>query len=708
MTTEPEEPRPVDDAAADIDVAADDLPEESPESTAGPVVQDNRGQVANHVDRMNQINNNYWLHHNRAVFALSRGSVRLIMDTFVEREYRRVGSADGPVDSHSAARMFDGHRCLLLVGPADSGRRTAAVALLSHTGGSLHVLPADDDNHRLLPVGEFAWPEDDEPAAYLVEVPSGAERHSRLPEQLAAYRQEVERREALLVMLIDPETWEAIEGVPDYVAVRVAGPNPYAVMEVLLQTEREHWDTDRLLHEKRVSEVLNGATPRQVERLYRRVVAAAGEVRAQEVADPVAAIAAMAVSAYENWDKELADWFEEHTDPRTRLFLIALAFLDGEPAADVLDQAERLASTLGVSKEFRGGISGTGIRQLARLVGAHVDDNWRIRFTRTAYGTSVLRFVHGDQSAEFRRQLWVWAAALPLRRGAPHQRTANEVARAMLGIHLAMPRPNIPELRLLVHSWWRYPTLRPLVTNLITELALSPEAGSIIRARLLRWSEASGDSRVLEAVAAVCAGQFADAYPQAAFTRLNRLASRMIVDNDVVDAIAELWSRSTHRRTVLRQVVGWAAEDGPRRAVGLSALAAITTTEPDVRAVFEELAGDDTVRADLVQAFSDLFVPPGPFGEFRQAFKVWLEVAAEHQGYRDLIARLLLHGGTWSGDDGVSARYATMNTLLFEWRPVLGDDENPRARDFRAWLAERLIHADPLTNHRPSEPRAAA
>ncbi|MEV4281664.1 hypothetical protein [Actinoplanes xinjiangensis] len=711
MTTTPEyeDLRLTDDSAADTDSAADELPDPPATPMTGPAIGLNRGQVASQVQQMTQ-NNNYYLAHRRLSVELNSETVRLTMETFVEREYRLNATADGPMNSHDAARLLDdNHRCLMLVAAVDSGRWTASIALLSHTGRQLHQLPADDDAQRLLPIGDFGWPAAEKPAAYLVMLPSGAERHSRLPEQLAAYRHETERRNARLVIVADRATWETVGNVPGYITVQVERPSPYVMLELLLQPHRERWDVEALLRDKRVTDVLVGATPGQVQRLYGRVVDAASDVLRQELDDPVPAIAEMAVSAYGNWDRELEVWFEENPDPRIRLFLIVLAFLDGEPAADVLEQTERLAASLGVSKEFQNSICGPGIRQLARMVGADVDDQWRIRFTKTAYGAAVLRFVHGDQSAEFRRQLWVWASALPLRRGAPHQGVAGKVAGAMCDTHLAMPRPNIPELRLLVHSWWRLSSLRPLVASLITDLALSLEAGSTIRARLLRWSEASVDSRVLSAVAAVCAGPFADAYPQAALTRLNRLADREIVDDDVVSAVAELWRREPHRSAVLRQIVGWVQTDGPRRGVGLRALAAITTTAPDVRMLFEGLAVDDGVRDGLIQGFGDLFVPPGPRGEFRQALKFWLTIAAEQQSYRTLITHLLIESGRRSGEDaGVSARYGVMYTLLFDWRPVLNEDEDTRARDFRSSLLEQLVQADPLTRPRRADPPMAA
>ncbi|GAA2877695.1 hypothetical protein Acy02nite_62110 [Actinoplanes cyaneus] len=690
----------------DADTGADERLDEISDPPAPLSVLRNRGQVAGSVGQMIQYN--YWAQRYRESLELPAEDVQRVMDTFVERDFRRVGIKE-PMTSSAAASLLNQQRCLLLVTSADSGGETAAVALLGRTGRQIRKLPVDDDEKRLLPVGELDWPEADEPAAFLVMVPPGAERHGRLPEQLAAYRSEIDRRDARLVMLVEWYTWRAIEGLPGFAAVEVERPNPIALLKELFRDQHERWDVERLLGDQQIIDVLHEASPGQVVRFSWRALAAAEEILALNVADPVPAIVEMAVRAYQNWDKELADWFELHTDVRARLFLISLAFLDGQEAGEVLHYAERLGEELKISGELQGGISGPGIRQLAKAVHARVDDHWRIRFTRAAFGASVLRFVHGDQSAEFVRQMWKWAAALPLHKGAPHQPIANQVAKSMYAIHLSIPRPDIPELRILVHSWWRYVSLRPLVSELITDLALSPEAGPLIRRRLLRWTDASRDSWVLSAVAVVCAGPFADAYPRAAFTRLNRLAIRGIVDDDVVAAAASLWDRPMHRRAVLKQVVEWANEDTPRRVVGLRALASITVTVSGIRAVFEELAADDALRAELVQMFGEIFAPPdGPDQEIRQALKRWLDLAAERQDYRNLMAHLLIHGGRTPGRHGISARYVTMNQLLYEWRPTLHDDEDPRARDFRSWLAEELFNANPLTGpHRP-EPRAAA
>ncbi|MFC3989316.1 hypothetical protein ACFOZ6_12670 [Actinoplanes siamensis] len=236
----------------DADSAADDLPEETTATIDGPRVEDNRGQVATHVDQMNQTIN-YWLSRYRAALELSADHVRLTMETFVERDYRRTGAAAGPMTSRGASRLLVEHRFLILIGAADSGRRSAAVALLARTGLPLHLLPVDDDACRLLPVGEFAWPRSGKPTACLIVVPPTAERHGRLPEQLSAYRAEADRHAGHLVVLMDRDTWQAVESVPGYVAVQVGRPNPHEMLRTLLRDQEQRWDTGRFLQEKRVT-----------------------------------------------------------------------------------------------------------------------------------------------------------------------------------------------------------------------------------------------------------------------------------------------------------------------------------------------------------------------------------------------------------------------------------------------------------------------
>jgi len=335
--------------------------------------------------------------------------------------------------------------------------------------------------------------------------------------------------------------------------------------------------------------------------------------------------------------------------------------------------------------------------QLARNASARIDDQHRIFFTLPSYDVAILRYVHGDRSRAFRTRLWSWAADLPMRRGgSPNVRVAGQVASAMLDMTQALPGADAPEVRTLAERWWAYQTLRPLVVDLMTAVAMSPEAGPAMRGRLNQWAAQSGSLPLLCAVAAVCAGALADAYPRAVLTRLNNLAGRGIeaVTDGVVAAVRSLWERPLHRQATLRQVVGWAAGQDQRHDTGLRALAAISETPDRAGSLLTELAGDADLQGGLAHAFVLLFTGEGPQGDIRDALLHWLDASAREPAYENLITDLMIRAG--GNGQGASSRLARMSDLLYAWQPLGRDSEAPDARDLRDRLNERLHRANPL------------
>ncbi|MEH1017669.1 hypothetical protein V6U90_31920 [Micromonospora sp. CPCC 206060] len=502
----------------------------------------------------------------------------------------------------------------------------------------------------------------------------------------------MEKRDSYLVVLVDRVSLERPEDVPGFAVLTVTAPVPEELLSRLLADQRDRLDVDRLLKTPPLPAMLEGATPTQIARLSHRIRAAAGDPQ-----EPLAEIARNAVKAYQNWDEELVAWFEKNPDPRSRLFLIALAFLQGGQASNVLHAMEKLAEKLAEPADVRGGIGAPGIRQLAKNVNARIDDEHRIFFTLPSYDVAILRYVHGDQSKAFRTRLWSWASDLPMRRGgSPNVRVAGQVASAMLAVTLALPGADAPEVRALAERWWGYQTLRPLIVDLMTAVAMSPEAGAAMRGRLNQWAVQSGSLTLLCAVAAVCGGALADAYPQAVLTRLNNLAGRGIdaVTEAVVQAVRSLWDRPRHRQATLRRVVDWAAGHDQRHDAGLRALAAISETPERAGFLLAELAGDAELQTRLVHAFTLLFTGIGPQGEIREALLRWLDTTAREPVHEDLITDLMIRaGGT---GQGASSRFARMSDLLYAWQPLARDAEAPAARDVRDRLIERFHRANPL------------
>ncbi|GAA2218048.1 hypothetical protein ACFY2R_22850 [Micromonospora olivasterospora] len=674
MTTDAIEP-----VDPDIDDSyADDIDD-------GLSVDENSGQVASRVGRDMVQNVHNWLGRYQAARELSDAFVQETIEAFVERVY----GPDG-LSREAAAGILRERRHVLLVADPGTGRRTAAVGLLGGVPSPRREIPIDDDEQRLLPIDEVPWSSYGR-CAYLLTVPPGS-RNGRLRELLIAYREAVEKRDSYLVVLVDRKSLERPEDVPGFTALTVTAPVREELLSRLLEDQCARLDVDMLLKTPPLPAMLEGATPAQIARLSHRIRAAASDPQ-----EPLAEIARKSVQAYQNWDEELVAWFETNPDPRTRLFLIALAFLQGGQATNVLHAMEKLAKILEEPANVRGGIGAPGIRQLAKSVNARIDDEHRIFFTLPSYDVAILRYVHGDQSKAFRTNLWSWASDLPIRRGgAPNARVAGQVASAMLAVTLALPGADAPEVRTLIERWWGYQTLRPLVVDLITAVAMSPEAGAAMRGRLNQWAAQSRRMTLLCAVAAVCGGALADAYPQAVLTRLNNLAGRGIdvVTDGVVEAVRSLWGRPLHRQATLRQVVDWAAGQDQRHDAGLRALAAISETPDRAGCLLAELAGDAERQTRLVHAFTLLFTGEGPQGESREALFRWLDAAADEPVYEDLITDLIVRaGGT---GQGASSRFARMSDLLYDWQPLARDAQAPAARDLRDRLNERLHRANPL------------
>ena len=647
------------------------------QTNAGQVIGEVRGDVVQHIRQ--------YFHQAGAARALTPLFVEQTMAAYVERAWR--ATPDGPVlDSVQAAGVFRRDTCVFLSGHPGTGRRTAAIALLSRLELPLHGLPIDDDNQRLVPPDQVNWPEYG-PAGYLLAPPKG-----EIETELSAYRQEIRRRNSFLVVLTEPDALPLHAGP----ILTVGLPDPRRLLiSALSRHVAGRFDVGRLAEDQALASVLTpGARPQQVIRLAQRIAAAIDTVGGTPPRRlTVQTVAIEAVKAYHDWQRELADWFDEHGDARARLFLVALAVLEGEPGGPVLDAAESLGGLTGERAGAGGGIAESGILELSRTVLAHPDAGQRLFFQRPAYAPAVLRFVHADRSAAFRARLWSWAAHLPMRgRGMPSSRIATRVANALLTVTTAAPEATVSHLTPLVKLWWAYPTLRPLARDLATAAALSPEAGTRMRERLNTWATQSGaTSPLLPAVAEICSGPLADAYPRAAFVRLNNLAGRGpdIAGHAVAEALHRLWHRPQHRPAVLRQITTWLTEDGPRRAAGLSTVAALTATPEDTDMLLIYLADQPIGRREaFLDALAAALRPVVAAGGPGTVLDAWPAAAALSPAGTELTGDLLVRV---VGDKlGASTRAAGLLRWLAGWAATAPDRKRPDD------LIRRLLQADPL------------
>ncbi|MGC9665183.1 hypothetical protein ACNTMW_01345 [Planosporangium sp. 12N6] len=670
-----------------------------PDLAAAPRVHENSGQVATVVHGGMHQHLHQYVRRFLEYHELGAEHVGHTMDTYVERVYRSGDQRS--LDSTGTAALFGQYHALVLVGDPGTGRHTAAVALLSRLGLPMREIRPRHDPAQPQELSTVDLPTDPG-MAFLLELPGRGEPvGDDFPRQLRSYRDALRAIGSYLVVVVTPETWRVLGGFNDGGVLAVQPPDPRQVLSQELTERGTRVDLTALLNAPPIVELLRHASPREVVRLAGLIVSAAATA-VTDGTEPTArvdVVVSAAIAAYHNWDNELADWFHKEKDVRVRLFLLAAAVLEHSPADLVLRAAEDLGNQLGDRPSPTGGIGEAGIRELTARIGARIAVDSTLYFTRPAYAPAVLDFVRSDRSDRFQRQLWAWAAELPMQdRTSTSVAIADRTAAAMLDLVLRHRDPRM--LRRTVPRWAVRRDLRSILVELLTAVALSPEAGSWMRQQLNLWAARSSNPAVLITVAEVCQGQLADVYPDIALTRLNHLAGKAVpaVADSVVGAVVSLWSRPQLRRPVLEKTTSWAREQtGPKFDVGCRLLSVLSDpgTEPTANVLRFVIADRPQCWDNFVRAVAGMLDAPAPPEHTRRMLFTWLSLAAEDPTLGEQFIDLMV--AVARVDGAPARRIARLRTAAYDWQPVSGEQSVPDRRDLRERLVERLHRADPMT-----------
>ncbi len=129
-----------------------------------------------------------------------------------------------------------------------------------------------------------------------------------------------------------------------------------------------------------------------------------------------------------------------------------------------------------------------------------------------------------------------WLTCIPNPDGEGSGRAAQALTR------LAITQREARLVCAAAERWARNPvSRRELAVGTLTEAALSEQIGRDVRRQLYDWARSANAAETIHlAVAAVCGGQLARAYPQIAFTRLRHLAVRQnaTVQESVFEGLA--------------------------------------------------------------------------------------------------------------------------------------------------------------------------
>ncbi|AGL18940.1 hypothetical protein [Actinoplanes sp. N902-109] len=651
------------DAVAEV-AAATDVEEIEARWSTEIQAPDNRGLVIGtvtggltvQVDRL------------RRMERLEPDYVRATLASYVERPFLAYGRQANDT-STVAQRLLDRH-CVVLLGESGSGRRTAAIAVLGRLSEPLEKVPDWEP-------GQPDWRAADLPATpgtgYLFTLPDDGLVTAELGRQLRAYRERLAAEGGHLVVVATPSAWDATGEIwPDLTYV-VGMPERRALL-----TAQVHalWPEAAVPEDPRITELIARAGVRDIARLANLMVQT---LRSAPVDAGDRDVVSDVIGAYQEWTAQLDAWFKQNRNPEERLFLLAAAVLASSPASRVLRCAEDLGTLLGTGQFQRHSITTAGVRELTASIGAHlVEPGARLAFDRPAYAVAVLDYFLADRSDSFRVLVRTWLAQAPrVRQQAEAVEIAELVAEAVLG--LAQRRRDIEFVPAVVNHWVSSRPLRPTLIRLLTAVALTPEAGSVMRARLNTWATDSQSPDVWRLVADVCTGDLADAYPRVALTRIKNLAVRAAGDlvPVAVDAVLRLWSRPAMRHDILDRLVSWLADPAaPSFAVATRVVAALG--EEFVQGAF---AGRLDRTSALSHAIGNLVEHRDEPEQLQDTLFDWLDRAVTNEEYAAWLIEVLAASVAGPGS---ALRITCIRTFAHGW-------ERQHTSASRAALRERLV-----------------
>jgi hypothetical protein len=665
MMAADEEPEPVPEAVAAEHPGTDVEELESQQIDA----RDNQGQVAGNVNGGMHQHFYEKLARLRNARSLDADVVVGTLNTLVERRFTTYRQT---FDTVGAEELLRRHHHLVLIGEPRTGRRTAAIGVLGRLGIPLQEIPVWD------PSQPSQFTASDLPSArgtgYLFVYPDGQEAAADFDDQLNDYTVKLPTRDSFLVMVVTAADWHRLRGGMAANVLTVHAPDGRAVLIKELQSRAPDRDLQALLDDSRLQELLHRATPHEAVRLADLVE---GVIRLHSApidsVERVDLVMADVLGGFQQWETELASWFRANSDVMRRLFLLSVAVLENMPAGLILDFAEALRDGLEGDRPRGHDISSPGIHELTDGLAVESTDRGRcLRFRRPAYGVAVVDHFLTDRAVSFHVAFRECLATIPIRTPV----IAEAVAVTVLGI--MRRHRDVTYLIPLTNQWAPRVRLRPILVALLGAAALSSEVGPQVRLRLNRWAAASRSYFLCKVVAEVCAGPFADVYPEFALTRIGNLAERDsgLGQLTLAEAVLQLWRRPAVQPAVLARLFGWLNEpDSPAFSVGVVVFAAI---EPEaVRVAYEN-------ALEPGAALCQLFRIPDRTEELRARLYDWLTLAAGDPQ----IADWLIEGVAAAVPDTSAALMITdVHVFTRDWQ---AEDDTPSRSAFRGRLLDRI------------------
>lgn len=633
--------------------------------------------------------------------------------------------------------LIDPGSIVIIGGRPGGGRTITGLALLAHlraaTGATVSTLGyggAREFSVRRVP--------HDKRCGYLLELPTDDAEFavsSDFGRTLHAVRDLLRRTSSHLVVITTDEQWDRVgHGAP----VRSVEVTPAAAREIAaawLRIWAPDVPVDRWIEHPDIADLLERETPRGAMDLVGLIARAAhtakdrlpaleATVDGENPAHPLAndekefhRRVSSVVAARKSWRRQLLDW---HRKPgRTsfeRNFLLTAATLREAPVGEVY------AAAVALAQQFHdevppAGQQGPGIIQLADAVEADLSgDDDRLEFPRPGWDDAVLHYFWIDRPLS-RQQFLTWIAHAPLtatreiQKLSPGGSTVDRASRAERMASFALrwaARQRRPDyLEKIVTTWHGQNDLWPAAVDALTRACFDPLIGRETHNLLLNWSKGQAPA-LLEAVTAVCAGDFGRAYPGKALVRLGHAAgSRYEKVTEVVrTAVQTLWREQSVSNALMTEILKWcSASDEVRRAGGRRAFTALAELRSEDEVAFPALlapgvGAEDPLMtepdvhsrlwiADVARGWRSILESSAARTEAVAAGRLWFDACLVRPEARSTIFHVFRLAVAEPGEDGAGLQHQLLD-LLYEWQPV--DDQTTDRVALRRALTDLLLH----------------
>ncbi|UBU16431.1 hypothetical protein [Nonomuraea gerenzanensis] len=540
-------------------------------------------------------------------------------------EGRFVPPASGWED---AATTLASQGIVVLLAPAGSGRRTAALRLLS-----------DRCNGSVLCDLETAWQRPN--VKCLQNVPAGAggylldmsEPAEKTPKKgfgvaLVQWAAQRKRQGTYLVVITTESAWsgpwadEAID-----VVVALGSPDAKTLVKREL-TQHKAAHRSGMVDDHRLQPIWDSNPSAEDACQLAKKIAASRDADPQPIVDE-----------YTGW----TSWFTDFPDKlHARVVLWAGALCDGGRRESVLRMSDALIELLGDDRspaEILGGAISS-----KRFDAAHLKETGdRVQLPPDKHGlpSAVLRHFWREFPTQQKRFVgWATnqAAELPVD-------DAERVADALveLGAHHRAGEV-FKQLRDTLA-----PRRRALAVRALSAAALDKRSGPYVRGRLYTWLYDSPAQGVIDLVAEVCGGTFGTKMPLRALARL-RLAGEHSAFGSLPVAQAWVSLTETHPTYVRTAVTSWLTGDRYPRA-GLVAFMALASTSVGSVLLFGEDGRDlevESTQTMIVNCLRQALGEPEAIAAADTIIQNWAAQADEGSLPRRVVVDML--GAVFTGD----------------------------------------------------------